>query len=136
MRKVMILLFVLLFLVPTSLFAGEKEVLKAFEILKVSGGVSDKKYDELLRDVEVELNILKRNPAVDKNFLDTAQACNKEFNRAAYFRMMAVESGIATERARRPAIEIETAMRPHFDARQKSMENAAVLLDKLYTYMK
>ncbi|OGP85313.1 MAG: hypothetical protein A2V87_08555 [Deltaproteobacteria bacterium RBG_16_58_17] len=136
MKKVMILLIILLVGLPTLLSAGEREVLKAFEILKVSGGVSDRKYNELLRDAEVELNILKRNLAVSKEFLDTAQECNKEFNRAAFSGMMAKESGIAAERARQPASEIEAAMQPHFDARQQSMKNAAVLLDKLYTYVK
>jgi len=55
MKKVMILLIILLVGLPTLLSAGEREVLKAFEILKVSGGVSDRKYNELLTPIFAEL---------------------------------------------------------------------------------
>lgn len=136
MRKAAVLFLLLALMFPVSAMAGEKEVLKAFETLKASSGAPDRKYDELLRDAQVELNILKRSPTADKDFLDTAQECNKQFSRVAFSQMMAKESGIAAERARKSSAEIRAAMQPYFDARKKSMDEAAVLLDKLYTFVK
>lgn len=132
------LILLLVFLVGFSAIiqAGEKEVIRALEVLRNSVGVSDKKYNDLFREATVELNILERTPGVNKDFLELAKSCHREYGRVIYFSMMAKETGVGAERNRQPADEIRSAMQTNFEARRQCIENGSALLDKLYTLSK
>jgi len=122
--KRLILTFSILFLFVGICNADEKDVLKSFEKIKanIETGLTLSKYNELLADAQVEINIISKGSNANPDFVRASEECLKKYKAAwAYWNMgndMGLERG------------------PYDLGRQKSWEEAAKLLDEVYKTLK
>lgn len=124
-RFSLLLISTVILLTAYNGFCDEKDLLKSLEVVKanVESGVNLHKYNSLLADAKVELNILKRDENVKPKFLKAIVECYNAYKTAqAYWEMK-----LDMERAGNYGFvrELENKM-------QASWHNADELLDKAY----
>ena len=118
--KKLLLVFLIVFLFVGICNADEKEILKSFEKIKANTetGLTLRKYNELLADVQVEINIIKRTSNANPNFIIAAEKCLKKYKAAwAYWKM---GNDMGKKRG------------PYDLGMQKSWSEGAKLLDEVY----
>ena len=129
--KKLIFAFVILFL-PVAVHADETDVLKALEKIKgnVEAGVILKKYQELIVDAKVEINMFKREAKGKENFLKAAESCLAYYSLAKIsWRVKNDMSKINNAEGRRLEGESKAAV-------QDSWKKAEVQLDNAYAACK
>lgn len=73
--------------IPTMASADQKVVLKSLEVIKASveTGVNLRKYNELITDVKVEINLFKRDKGSDSAFANKAEKCLQTYQQALVY---------------------------------------------------
>lgn len=91
-NKSLIVLFLIIFLISySSVFAGQKDVLKAMEKLKssVEVGIAYNEYCQLLVDAKTEINILKKSGNENKCFMEAVEKSYQLYDLAkGYWKLM------------------------------------------------
>lgn len=105
--------------------AGEKDVLKALEIIKgnVESGVNLSTYRELLADAKVEINIYKRGKNINSDFLNATKKCLTCYQSAGGFWKMKLD--FERLKSYEDAIDCDQNM-------QEDWQKASDYLDKAY----
>ena len=133
MKKVIAALTLLLMVFSVNAIAGEKEVLRAFETIKAAGPTAQPaKYNELRANVEVEINILKRDPGANPKFIDAATQCYGQYVLVAYHKLVQDTQSYKGK----SSDEIEAMWKAGREIINKDFQQGAALLDELYKIAK